>query len=137
MMKIQNYQLLVQLNINFICMKLGNWNEGEICQSFRGFAQIHKNFTFLRFCIDAIINCFYPSEKLHKYIIQSYILSLGPSWSWSYGSWIYNYLCNQYLSPPKLWVRTPFITIIIMWSSLSVTCDKSVVFSGYSDFLQR
>jgi len=21
----------------------------------------------------------------------------GPSWSWSYGSWIYNYLCNQWL----------------------------------------
>ena len=30
----------------------------------------------------------------------------GPSWSWSYGSWIYNYLCNQCLSPLKLWVRT-------------------------------
>jgi len=23
----------------------------------------------------------------------------GPSWPWSYGSWIYNYLCNQCLSP--------------------------------------
>jgi len=23
----------------------------------------------------------------------------GPSWLWSYGSWIYNYLCNQCLSP--------------------------------------
>jgi len=23
----------------------------------------------------------------------------GPSWSWSYGSWIYNCLCNQCLSP--------------------------------------
>ena len=31
---------------------------------------------------------------------------LGPSWSWSYGSWIYNYLCNQCLSPLKLWVWT-------------------------------
>jgi len=30
----------------------------------------------------------------------------GPSWSWSYGSWIYNYLCNQCRSPIKLWVRT-------------------------------
>jgi len=29
----------------------------------------------------------------------------GPSWPWSYGSWIYNYLCNQYLSPLMLWVR--------------------------------
>jgi len=22
----------------------------------------------------------------------------NPSWSWSYGSWIYNYMCNQCLS---------------------------------------
>jgi len=26
----------------------------------------------------------------------------GPSWSWSYDSWIYNYLCNQCLSPLKI-----------------------------------
>ena len=32
-----------------------------------------------------------------------------PSWSWSYGCWIYNYmyLCNQCLSPLKLRVRIP------------------------------
>ena len=29
----------------------------------------------------------------------------GPSWPWSYGSWIYNYLSNQCLSPLLLWVR--------------------------------
>jgi len=28
-------------------------------------------------------------------------------WSWSYGSWIYNYLCNRCLSPLMLWVRLP------------------------------
>ena len=28
-------------------------------------------------------------------------------WLWSYGSWIYNYLCYQCLSPLKLWVRIP------------------------------
>jgi len=32
---------------------------------------------------------------------------LRPSWPWSYGSWIHNYLCNQCLSPPTLWVRIP------------------------------
>ena len=32
---------------------------------------------------------------------------LGPSWSWSYGSRIYNYLCNHSLSPLTLRVRTP------------------------------
>ena len=26
-------------------------------------------------------------------------ICLRPSWSWSYGSWIYNYLCNRCLSP--------------------------------------
>jgi hypothetical protein len=32
----------------------------------------------------------------------------GLSWSSSYGSWIYNYLCNQCISPVKLRVRIPF-----------------------------
>jgi hypothetical protein len=27
--------------------------------------------------------------------------NMGPSWSWSYGCWIYNYLCNQCLSQTK------------------------------------
>ena len=38
---------------------------------------------------------------------------------WSYGSWFYNYLCNQCLSPLKLWVWTPFMARCtwyrIMW----------------------
>ena len=51
---------------------------------------------------------------------------------------VYNYLCNQCLSPLKLWVRTSFMARCtrynFMWKSLSVTCDRSVVFSGYSGF---
>jgi len=31
--------------------------------------------------------------------------SKGPSWLWSYCSWIYNYLCNQCLSPLTMWVQ--------------------------------
>jgi hypothetical protein len=30
---------------------------------------------------------------------------VAPSWAWSYGSWIYNYICNQCLSSLMLWVR--------------------------------
>jgi len=26
---------------------------------------------------------------------------------WSFGSWIYNYLCNCCLSPPTLWIWIP------------------------------
>jgi hypothetical protein len=52
---------------------------------------------------------------------------------WSYGSWFHKYLCNQCLSPLMLWVRTPFMGRCtwynILWSSLSVTCDMSMVFS--------
>ena len=29
----------------------------------------------------------------------------GSSWPWSYGSWIYNYLCIHCLSPLILWVQ--------------------------------
>ena len=29
----------------------------------------------------------------------------GPLWTWSYGSWSYNYLFSQYISPLTLWVR--------------------------------
>jgi hypothetical protein len=42
-------------------------------------------------------------------MFSKYFLNLktveGQSWSWLCGSWIYNYLCNQYLSPLTLWVR--------------------------------
>ena len=41
-------------------------------------------------------------EKKH---MVAYHIFQGPSWSWSYGSLIYNYLCNQCLSPLTLWVR--------------------------------
>jgi hypothetical protein len=34
-------------------------------------------------------------------------LDKGPSCSWWYSCWIYNYLCNQYLSPLTLGVRIP------------------------------
>jgi hypothetical protein len=40
--------------------------------------------------------------------------------SWSNGSWIYYYLCNQCVSPPKLWVGIPLMARCtrynIMWS---------------------
>jgi hypothetical protein len=59
----------------------------------------------------------------------------GSTWLWSYGSCIYNYLCNQCLSLLKLWGGIPLISRCtrcnIMWWSLSV------VFSGYYRFLHQ
>jgi hypothetical protein len=42
----------------------------------------------------------------------------GASWPWSYGSWIYNYLCNQCLSPLMLRVR------ISIRARCTTLCDK-------------
>jgi hypothetical protein len=41
-----------------------------------------------------------------------------PSWSWSYGSWIYNYIWNQCLSPLMLLVR------ISIRARCTTLCDK-------------
>ena len=48
-------------------------------------------------------------EYLVCYIYSFYfcIVSDEPSWPWSHGSWIYDYLRNRYLSPLMLWVRLP------------------------------
>jgi hypothetical protein len=42
---------------------------------------------------------------LDAFFLRLYLIVIG-SLTW-YGSWIYNYLCNQCLSPLKLWVRIP------------------------------
>jgi len=42
------------------------------------------------------------SNKIYKPGPGFPMPNMGPSWSWLYGSWIYNYLCNQCLSPLKV-----------------------------------
>ena len=43
--------------------------------------------------------------SIYAYIWFIAFCGKGPSWSWSYGSCIYNYLCNQCLSTLMLWIR--------------------------------
>jgi hypothetical protein len=47
-------------------------------------------------------------EIILNWIFLRKVLKLNRG-SWSYGSWIYNYLCNQCRSPLKLRVRIPFM----------------------------
>ena len=35
-------------------------------------------------------------------MIPNVIIMIEPSWLYSFGSWMYEYICNQWLSPPKL-----------------------------------
>ena len=56
------------------------------------------------------------------FITPSFIYTRqGPSWSWSYGSWIYNYLCNQCLSSLTLWVQ-----ILLRQGVLDTTLNDKV-----------
>jgi hypothetical protein len=63
--------------------------------------------------------------KLFLYLV------LGPSGLWSYGSWIYNHLCNKCLIISKVMSSNPVhgkdVLNTTLCESLSVTCDRSVV----------
>jgi hypothetical protein len=52
------------------------------------------------------------------YLLNYNITGGGASWLSSYGSWIYNYLCNQYLWPLMLWVRNS------IRARCTTLCDK-------------
>jgi len=51
-------------------------------------------------------------KKKYNTIFIQYVFSLATVFEykflrqWSYGSWIYNYLCNQCLSPLMLWFES-------------------------------
>ena len=81
----------------------------------------------LEIFVEIIISWFDTNDKIHEKwyvtnnnetIVKTRLIYLcwlsvwfilGPSWSWSYRMWIYNYLCNLCLSPLMLWVRIPIM----------------------------
>jgi hypothetical protein len=52
----------------------------------------------------SVISWTLASVSWHNKNPTNHISLEGLLWSWSYGSWIYNYLCYQCLSPLTLWV---------------------------------
>ena len=68
--------------------------------------------------------CIY--EEILLWVLMPFSIELqlycgeGPSWSWSHGSWIYNYLCHQCLSPLTLWVWIPLRRDVL----ITTLCDK-------------
>ena len=72
-----------------------------------------RNVLFLCYwtIIGLIWDIFFKEMFCSFVIEQSLFMSLTtekePWWSRSYGSWIYNYLCNQCLSSLTLWFRIP------------------------------
>jgi hypothetical protein len=60
----------------------------------------------------------YFLSKLFYMKVQWHLQEGGPSWLWSYGNWIYNYLCNHCLSPLMLRVQTS------IRARCTTLCDK-------------
>ena len=66
-----------------------------------------------------IITIFALCHYIFPYICPSHRRFWELSWSWSYGSLIYNYLCNRWSSPLTLWVRVPFMGRYFVIKSVS------------------
>ena len=68
-------------------------------------------------CIDYCCLSFFDLQLL---MTCNLLKSTEPSWPWSYGSWIYNYLCKQCLSPLQLWMWIPLRRGVLD----TTLCDK-------------
>ena len=70
--------------------------------------------TFFLFSIKKHLYCFIYFSAFYRVRVH-----IHTTWSWAYGCWIYNYLCNQRLSPLKLWIQIPLMVRCtrynIMW----------------------
>jgi hypothetical protein len=74
-----------------------------------------------RQCVFYLVHIVYDVLTLPLFIEVSVpIQEMVSLLSWSYGSWIYNFLWNRWQSPLKLWVWIP-----LRWGVLDTTlCDK-------------
>jgi hypothetical protein len=52
--------------------------------------------------------------------------TLRKSWSWSHGSWIYNYLCNQCISPLTLWIQISFRRGVLIPTLCDTVCQIGI-----------
>ena len=76
--------------------------------------------------IDTSERVYIPSYRMSVHINRNKFDRLyleEPSWSWSYGSWINNYPCNQCLLPLTLWVRIPLRRGVLDTSLCDEVCQ--------------
>jgi hypothetical protein len=66
--------------------------------------------------------------------ISSSIIKKGTLWSWLYGSWIYNYLCNQCLSPLTLWVWIPLRRSVLETTLCDKVCQWLATAQWFSEY---
>ena len=116
---------------------MGNRNH-----DFRDWLHWYNNKCRFKLTIDEFQKIIFIALNIFLYLCFFYVI-IGPSWSSSYGSWIYNYLCNPYLSllncefEPCLWRSVLDTTLCDKVCQWLATCHSSVVFSWYSSFLYQ
>jgi hypothetical protein len=92
-----------------------NWNDMCVTQDLNSFGEIiahahcsvdekDMQISYLYYaCIHIrLITCCWFN---HYYRMTTF--KIETSWPWSYGGWIYNYLCNRCLTPLMFWVQIP------------------------------
>ena len=88
---------------------------------------VKLNQTWQECSLDCPLMCIGNVCFLNQFMnLQMVIIIRGPSWSWSYGNWIYNYAINAY---HHSWLGVLDTTLC---DKLSVTYSRSVVFSRFS-----
>jgi hypothetical protein len=112
------------------------WKLGFIFSSNKGNNVKVGKHTFW-FCIKKMIDFIINQNQTSKI----YHTVGGLSWSWSYGSYIYNYLCNQCLSPLTLWFRIPLRLGLLDKTLCDNVCQWLTTgrcfFAGYPGFLPQ
>ena len=100
----------------------------------------------LLWCSCFIMACTLSHEPWHpvRYTSHKIYPSIGSKetlLSWSFGSWISHYKCNQCLSTLMLWVWIPLMARCtrynLIWYICSLVCDRTMVFSEYSGFSKQ
>jgi hypothetical protein len=92
-----NESWLVEWESWFVCQYI-NWNLTFKVQMYLIFLYLYKFHVFL----------------IGFIMLKVYLIDRVRVQSWSYGSWIYNYLCNQCTSPLMLWVRIRFDEVYLI-----------------------
>jgi hypothetical protein len=96
-----------------------NWSDYGNCINIHSNSPAWYMCQVIRISIDIAQWLRHSNLKCQLHTLSLYVIK-EPSWPWSYGSWIYNYLCNQCLSPLMLWVR------ISIRARCTTLCDKFV-----------
>ena len=88
---------------------------------------------WLNFFLYFLHSCSKWSWFVYMYVYQKLIshFLLEEGMSWSYGSWIYNYLCNHCLSPLTLQVRIPLRRGVLDTTLCDIVCQWLAQVCGF------